>query len=137
MPFRNPETYHLTIAQADFLEDTDVASGLEWTKKDFNRNIRKIGIVGSTNPNDTGVKVQIAGKQVAEFPITTGGANVVPKRDDFKYPNLTCKANQLIQLIASADAVAQDVVIDIVIAEYYTKRKKKTGSSNRRFVPRR
>lgn len=122
--------YTVTIAQADFDEGINVIPLEIWKQVQYPRWISSLAVVGSTNPNDCGIEVLVGGTSKGTFPNSNGGANLAPEDVDRKYPKIFVGKGQEIQLVPTASAIGNPVVIEIKFD--YARPKRTTSSYPRR-----
>lgn len=84
-----------------------------WNNVSYARKIKSFAIVGSTNVGDCAVDLKIGQRIVGTFYNTQGGANVVPEKEDTKFPNAYVKSGDQVQCIVTDAAAANPVIVEI------------------------
>jgi hypothetical protein len=107
-------TYMASSTAAVAIVGADLFDGETWSRSPRNRALVSFGMVGSTNPADTGVELRIDETRVGAFFNSRGGANLSPNKDDiFALENLFIPAGAQVRCVVT-DAAATNAVITAV-----------------------
>lgn len=90
---------HFTIATTVSVND-DTISGKRFSRRPYSRRLLSIGLAGSANPGDFGIKATVEGVPMGDFYNLKAGANTMPDRDTAYRTGIPIPANYLLELLA-------------------------------------
>ena len=91
----------ITIATTASVND-DALSGDSLARKPFGRRISSLGLAGSAQPGDYGVKITVEGVEAGEYYNLAAGANTMPDRETTYGVNIPVPANFLVEALVLA-----------------------------------
>lgn len=93
--------------------DANLFEDEAWKSVSYARTLSSVAVVGSTNIGDFGIELWAGNARKGIFFNTAGGANVVPVRDDEKFPKILVPANNELQCKVIDAALANNVVVQV------------------------
>lgn len=101
---------------------TNLTQGHRVQTSPMYRRVKRIGVVGSTNPGDASIDLYFGSTYMGTCYNSTGGANIVPKSDGdmfFIDQNTLLKPNEALHVLVSDAGATNVLVVTMEIEEIH------------------
>lgn len=115
-------TFQIKVAQATAVANYNILQGEKYKSANYKRMLKSAALVGSTNPGDCSVEFWAGESRLGKIFNSSGGANLVPKKDDLQYINAVIAKGSELQAKVVDAAVGNDIILQVSIDFVKTKK---------------